>query len=108
MLLYIERKSKAGFPATLTIRVDGEDYNVDHSLSRVLTRTDNEFAQGIFSSGTVWFSRGNCKIGIQFEEIEWGVSTSLLCQEIQRRVQAVNEAFEKAFPEIHEACGVRI
>lgn len=84
---------------------DGVDVtdNSTHYKSRVLTNTSYEEYYGIFSMGEIGFKREDgAQITVRFES-RLGTPKSpeehrIFCEEIQRRVQMVNEAFEQAYP----------
>ena len=88
------------------IFLNGDDASFGHQLSRILTKTTSEKGSGIFenTAGTYSFSRYEADVLVKFENyFPYNGTPFQICEEIARRVAAVNAAFVEKYPEVKES-----
>lgn len=98
MNLTISTKAELGQAATVTYTLDGYNKRPNYELSRKLTDTASECDQGIFSNGTIEFSRGNAevKVDIYWNSLETDPQT--LHDMIRANIDSVHRAFAAKYP----------
>lgn len=113
MQVTVKLNREKGFPATISIEVDGNTLKQSFSGSRILTETELELEHGVFEEevGEIWFERSvngiPARVYVNFEEPLPTLGTSLSATEFARvlkdRIKAVKEAFDITYPAVDES-----